>query len=99
MAKNPVLDLPLTEVMRSEIALSLQAIKIHTVGSLMQAWGNPKHQQNIEQAFDSPEQVRHAMTTFACWLGVRTPALANPVEAWWAGDAVRAQAFNPALDS
>jgi hypothetical protein len=99
MDKNPVLELPLAGVMRSEIALSLQVIRIHTVGALLAAWGNPKYQRNIEQVFDSPEQARHAMATFACWLGVQTSALANPVEAWWAGDGPPTQAFAPTVES
>lgn len=93
MARNPVLDLPLGEVMRSEIALSLQVIKIHTVGALLHAWRNPKNHRNIEQIFDSPEQARHALATCAAWLGVQTLATANPVEAWWAGDLPATQGF------
>lgn len=92
MARNPVLDLPLGEVMRSEIALSLQVIKIHTVGALLHAWRNPKNHHNIEQIFDSPEQARHAAATCAAWLGVQTQAIATPVEAWWAGDLPAPQA-------
>ena len=55
MSKNPILDLPLCEVMRSEIALPLQhVLKLPTVGSLLNAWRNPKNHRSIEQVFDSP---------------------------------------------
>jgi hypothetical protein len=93
MARNPVLDLPLAQVMRSEIAMSLQVIQIHTVGSLLHAWRSPKNHRNIEQIFDSPEQARHALATCAAWLGVQTQAIANPVGAWWAGDGPPMQAY------
>jgi hypothetical protein len=99
MSRNPVLDLALSGVMRSEIALSLQSMKLHTVGSLLKAWGNPREQRGIEQIFDSPEQARHAMTTFACWLGMKTPALAKPVTAWWAGDVAPTPTFSPVSDN
>jgi hypothetical protein len=94
MARNPILDLSLNQVMRSEIALSLQVLKIHTVGALLYAWRNPKNQRNIEQIFDSPEQARHALCTCSAWLGVVTPAIANPVPAWWLGDAPAAEGFS-----
>lgn len=83
--------------MRWEIAMSLQALKIHTVGSLLHAWRNPRNQRSIEQIFDSPEQARHALTTCSAWLGIETPAIANPVGAWWAGDAPAAQ-YGAALE-
>ncbi len=85
MARNPVLDLPLSEVMRTEIALPLsQILKIHTVGNFLFAWRNRKNQESIEQMFDSPQQARHAAATCAAWLGVPTPpAEAGRVIAWW----------------
>src|ERR1700755_2408140 len=85
-SKNPILDLPLSEVMRSEIALPLQhVLHLPTVGSLLNAWRNPRNHRSIEQVFDSPEQARHAVTVCAAWLGVSTPASAECVPAWWAG--------------
>ena len=87
MLRNPVLDLPLNTVMRSEIALPLQhLLKIYTVGNLLGAWRNPKSQRSIEQLFDCPQQARHAVAVCAAWLGIQGQALANPVPAWWAGD-------------
>ena len=84
MSNNPILDLPLNQVMRSEIALTLQHIlKLHTVGSLLTAWGNPRNHTSIEQVFESPEQAHHAVATCAAWLGLPTPALHDPVAAWW----------------
>jgi hypothetical protein len=83
-SKHPVLDLPLGEVMRSEIALPLQhVLKLHTVGSLLGAWRNPKNHASIEQVFDSPQQARHAVATCAAWLGIRTLAQAHVEKAWW----------------
>lgn len=81
--------------MRLEISLSLQAMQIYTVGSLLFAWRSPKNHRNIEQIFDSPEQARHAVATCAAWLGVQTQAIANPVPAWWVGDAPRDVEFTP----
>jgi hypothetical protein len=84
MPKNPVVDLALSEVMRSEIALSLQQVlKIYTVGNLLTAWRSPRNQHSIEQIFDSPEQARHALAVCAAWLGVQTAASHNPPLAWW----------------
>jgi hypothetical protein len=87
MTKNPILDLPLSDVMRSEIALPLQhVLKLPTVGSLLNAWRNPKNHRSIEQVFDSPQQARHAVATCAAWLGVQTLATPGGVAAWWQGD-------------
>jgi hypothetical protein len=81
--KHPVLKLSLGEVMRSEIALPLQhVLKLHTVGSLLIAWRNPKNHSSIERVFDSPQQARHAVATCAAWLGIRTLAQADVVQAW-----------------
>jgi len=90
MARNPILDLPLSDVMRPEIALPLQhVLRLHTVGTFLNAWRNPKNHKSIEQVFDSPQQARHAVAVCAAWLGVQslasTPAVAST--AWWIGDA------------
>ncbi len=87
--KNPIIDLPLSDVMRAEIALPLQyVLKLYTVGSLLNAWRNPRNHKSIEQVFDTPQQARHAIAVCAAWLGVSTlaspPAVANA--AWWIGD-------------
>ena len=59
MARNAVLDLPLTEVMRSEIALTLKhVLNIYTVGGLLRAWRSPRNHKSIEQVFDTPQQAR-----------------------------------------
>lgn len=87
MLKNPILDLPLSDVMRSEIALPLQhVLKLPTVGSLLNAWRNPRNHHSIEQVFDTPQQARHAVTVCAAWLGVQTPASLDGVGAWWTGE-------------
>jgi hypothetical protein len=84
MARNPVLDLPLASVLRSEIALPLQQmLHIHTVGNLLNAWRNPRNHRSIEQVFDSPQQARHAVATCAAWLGVRSSVSLGQVPAWW----------------
>ena len=86
-SKNPIVNLPLSDVMRSEIALPLQhVLKLHTVGSLLNAWRNPKNHRSIEQVFDTPQQARHAIAVCAAWLGVQGQALATPVPAWWPRD-------------
>ena len=85
--KNPILDLPLSEVMRSEIALPLQhVLKLPTVGTLLNAWRNPKNHRSIEQVFDTPQQARHAVAVCAAWLGVHTLASPGTVPAWWVHD-------------
>ncbi len=87
MSKNPILELPLSDVMRSEIALPLQhVLKLYSVGSLLNAWRNPRNHRSIEQVFDSPQQARHAVAVCAAWLGVQTLATPNPVPAWWVRD-------------
>ena len=93
MNKNPVLETPLTAVMRPEIALTLQhVLNIPTVGSLLRAWRSPKSQRSIEQLFDSPQQARHAVAVCATWLGVEMRPQHQIVPAWWRGD--EAQGIN-----
>jgi len=85
--KNPILDLPLSTVMRTEIALPLQQMmQIYTVGGFLKAWRSPKNHRTIEQIFDNPQQARHAATTCAAWLGIRTLADHKPIVPWWNGD-------------
>jgi len=87
MAKNPILQLPLSDVMRMEIALPLQQVlHLYTVGNFLNAWRNPKNQRSIEQLFDSADQARHAAATCAAWLGIPTKPTAPQVAAWWRGD-------------
>ncbi len=86
LQRNPILDLPLNDVMRPEIALPLQhVLRLYTVGSLLGAWRNPKNHRSIQQVFDSPEQARNAIAVCAAWLGVQTPASPGTVPAWWTG--------------
>ena len=86
--KHPVLQLPLTAVMRQEIALTLtHVLQLHTVGCFLNAWRNPKNHKSIEQVFDSPQQARHAAAVCATWLGVQTqPTHRTALGAWWIGD-------------
>jgi hypothetical protein len=84
MAKNPVLDLPLCDVMRSEIALPLQhVLHLYTVGNFLSAWRNPRNQRSIEQVFDSPQQARHAAAVCAAWLGINVSVGNDPTLGWW----------------
>ncbi len=84
MARNAVLDLPLSQVMRSEIALSLQhVLQLYTVGNFLHAWRNPHNHKNIEQVFDTPEQAHHAAAVCATWLGVRVAVGNDPTLGWW----------------
>jgi hypothetical protein len=84
MPRNPILDVPLSDVMRSEIALPLQhVLSIYTVGSLLKAWRNPRNHKSIEQVFDTPQQARHAIAVCATWLGVQTLPSASVVPQWW----------------
>jgi hypothetical protein len=86
--KNPILALPLSAVMRSEIALPLQhMLQLYTVGCFLRAWRSPRSQRSIEQIFDTPEQARHAAATCAAWLGIKTLAIHEIVPAWWVRDA------------
>src|SRR5213078_460222 len=86
--KNPILELPLTDIMRPEIALTLQhVLQIYTVGGLLDAWRNPKSQRSIEQVFESPQQARHAVATCATWLGVQWDGMQRvEVGGWWTDD-------------
>lgn len=87
MSRNPILDLPLNDVMRSEIALPLQhVLRLYTVGSLLSAWRSPRNHRSIEQLFDSPRQARHAIAVLAAWLGVQTPPVHETVPQWWPQD-------------
>jgi len=84
MHRNPVLNLSLTEVLRPQIALSLQHVcHVYTVGHFLRAWGNPREQRGIEQMFDSPEQARHAVAVCAAWLGIKSIVTVNPQMGWW----------------
>jgi hypothetical protein len=87
MTDNPILDIPLTEVMRLEIALSLRhMLQVYTVGHFLAAWRNPRQQKSVEQCFDSPLQARHAAATCATWLGIGMPPAHGSVRAWWRCD-------------
>ena len=82
--RNPILDVPLMDIMRSEIALPLQQmLHLYNVGSFLKAWGNPKNQRSIEEVFDSPEQAHHAAAVCAAWLGVKIAVGHDPNLGWW----------------
>jgi hypothetical protein len=84
MAKNPILDLPLAEVMRAEIALPLQhVLHLYTVGHFLKAWRNPRNHKSIEQVFDSPEQAHHAAGICATWIGIKIAVGNDPSVGWW----------------
>jgi hypothetical protein len=94
MSRNPVLDVPLTQVIRQDISLPLQHLKVFTVGGLLMAWRNPKSQKHIEQFFESPEQARHAVSVCATFLGVQSHFVTGDVQQWWAADASVSAASN-----
>jgi hypothetical protein len=84
MPRNPVLDLPLTDVMRFEIALPLQQmLNLPTVGTFLKAWRNPRNHKLIERIFDSPEQAHHAAAVCATWVGMRVAVSHDPSLGWW----------------
>jgi hypothetical protein len=89
MTQNPVLDVPLDQVMRPEIALPLRhVLQIYTVGQFLRSWKNPANHKDIEQLFDTPQQARHAVAVCAAWLGIRSPAQTQPplLTGWWRND-------------
>ena len=87
MPRNPVLDVPLHEVIRYDIALPLQhVLNVYTVGGLLTAWRNPKNHRSIEQVFETPQQCRHAVSVCAAFLGVQTQATLDTVPQWWVAD-------------
>lgn len=82
--EHPILDLPLTAVIRKEYALPLQhVLKLYTVGNLLGAWRDADIQRSIEEVFDTAEQAHHAIATFAAWVGFQSVAAPRPVDAWW----------------
>jgi hypothetical protein len=82
--RNPILDLPLLHIMRSEIALPLQQMmNLYTVGNFLSAWGNPRNHRSIEQVFDFPEQAHHAASVCAAWLGIKIAVGHDPSQGWW----------------
>ena len=84
MPRNPILDWPLTTVMRTEIALPLQQVlHVYTVGNFLAAWRDPDNHRRIEDVFDTPQQARHAAAVCAGWLGIRVAAAPRNVPAWW----------------
>ena len=81
---NPILDVPLIDIMRSEIALPLQQmLHLYNVGNFLRAWNNPQNHRSIEQVFDSPEQAHHAAAVCAAWLGIKIAVSHDPNLGWW----------------
>jgi hypothetical protein len=57
MARNAVLDLPLSQVCASEIALTLKhVLNIYTVGGLLRAWRSPRKPQEHRTGVDTPHR-------------------------------------------
>jgi len=88
MSAKMLLDVPLHDVMRSEIALPLQhVLHLYTVGSFLRAWRIPRRQKDIQLLFDTPEQAQHAAAVCAAWLGMRGMLTYPPAAtAWWTAD-------------
>jgi len=84
MIRDSIFRLPLTQVLRLEIALGLQKLyDLYTIGGFLLAWREPQNRRYLEAVFDSPEQAHNAVATFAAWLSVGLPPAALSVEAWW----------------
>ena len=88
MDRNPNLDMPLTMVMRKEIALSLHRVAgVYTVGGLLERWAaRGRGQREIEELFDSAEQARQAVAVCASWGGGQTTLKMGAVATWWAAE-------------
>lgn len=73
---HPVLDVPLTDVLRADIALPIQQLlRIYTIGSLLRAWSDPLSQMQIRNLFDSAEHAQLAVSLCATWAGWTNSAL------------------------
>jgi hypothetical protein len=87
MQRNPNLDMPLTMVVRPEIALVLQKVlDLYTVGGLLEEWRTQRGQRRVEELFDTPEQARQAVAVCASWVGGQTTLSAGVVPTWWAAE-------------
>lgn len=81
---HPVLDVPLADVLRADIALPLQhLLKIYTVGSFLRAWENPAAQPSITHLFDSADDAHSAAALCATWAGWTNAALPAGSAAGW----------------
>lgn len=85
--RNRILDVPLTSVLKPQIALSLQQVlRLYTVGNLLDLWQDPRDQRRIEQLFETSEQARHAISVCAAWLGFDSFIMDKPKnDPWLAG--------------
>jgi hypothetical protein len=89
VSPRPILNLPLSEVLRSQIAMTLgHVMNIWTVGQFLNAWRHPNCQPRVAALFDSPEQARQAIATCAGWLGGRIVPImsASCPMPWWSSD-------------
>ncbi|MGN6627851.1 MAG: hypothetical protein ACTHLZ_03290 [Tepidisphaeraceae bacterium] len=86
--RNPILDVPLSHVLKPQIALCLQQVlRVYTVGNLLELWQDPRDQRRIEQLFDAPDQARHAISVCAAWLGFDTFIMRKaPSDPWHPGE-------------
>ncbi len=81
------MNVPLGQVMRSEIALPLQhMMNLHTVGQFVRAWRTTRNQKSIEQLFDTPAQARHAAAVCSTWVGATQQAATMTPNTWWLND-------------
>lgn len=84
LADDPLWQLPLSQVLRAEIALLLrETLHVYTVGDFLCGWYSPRRRHFIEQFFDQPRQARQAAATCAAWLGVSPPADCFDTPPWW----------------
>lgn len=86
---HPVLDVPLSDVLRPEIALTLQhLLKLYTVGGFLQAWENPTSQTHIAHMFETAEHAHSAAALCATWAGWTNAALpaASATTGWMRAD-------------
>ena len=88
MVLNPILRLPLIDVLRAEFALSLQQLYgVCTIGGFLTAWRRPENRRLMENLFDSPQQAQHARAAFAAWLNdAALPQASLAGQTWWRAD-------------
>jgi len=87
MAKNPVLDLPLGEIMRSEIALRLQhVLHLYTVGNFLSAWRNPRTTRASSRCSIPRNRPTTPSPSGAAWLGINVSVSNDPAGLVWPTD-------------
>jgi len=87
--RDAILNLPLTTVIRAEIALPMQLLGVYTISQFLTTWRDPAGQDELTAFFDSPQQARHAVAVCANWLGGRFAPVMQAgfaSQPWWRMD-------------